>query len=32
VANGVVYSETTDSGQLFALGLDTSKVGQAGAP
>jgi hypothetical protein len=32
VANGVVYSQTTESGGLFALGVDANKAGQANAP
>jgi outer membrane protein assembly factor BamB len=32
VANGMVYSETTLSGELFALGLDAGEVGRARAP
>jgi outer membrane protein assembly factor BamB len=32
VANGMVYSETTLSGQLFALGLGAGEVGHARAP
>jgi outer membrane protein assembly factor BamB len=32
VANGMVYSETTVSGELFALGLGTGQAGQAPAP
>jgi outer membrane protein assembly factor BamB len=32
VANGVVYSETTDSGELFALGVDANEAGQTNAP
>ncbi len=32
VANGMVYSETTVSGELFALGLGTGEAGQTPAP
>ena len=32
VANGMVYSETTVSGELFALGLGAGEVGRAHAP
>ena len=32
IANGTVYSETTISGELFALGLGTTESGHASAP
>ena len=32
VANGMVYSETTVSGELFALGLGAGEAGPGGAP
>jgi outer membrane protein assembly factor BamB len=32
VANGMVFSETTVSGEFFALGLDGSRAGRAGTP
>jgi outer membrane protein assembly factor BamB len=32
VANGVVYTETTESGELFALGVVANEAGRTDAP